>query len=70
MTTHTHPTKPKKWIARRYFGKFNKFRNDGSSATAAPPATADKLHTWSSFPGPTSSGTRWSSAGPHLTTPT
>lgn len=26
--THTHPTKPKKWIARRYFGKFNKFRND------------------------------------------
>lgn len=26
--THTHPNKPKKWIARRYFGKFNKFRND------------------------------------------
>jgi RNA-directed DNA polymerase len=24
----THPSKPKKWIARRYFGKFNKFRND------------------------------------------
>jgi RNA-directed DNA polymerase len=24
----THPNKPKKWIARRYFGKFNKFRND------------------------------------------
>jgi RNA-directed DNA polymerase len=25
---HTHPTKSKKWTARRYFGKFNKFRND------------------------------------------
>lgn len=25
---HSHPTKPKKWIARRYFGRFNKFRND------------------------------------------
>ncbi|MGH3713350.1 MAG: group II intron reverse transcriptase/maturase [Micromonosporaceae bacterium] len=25
---HSHPNKPKKWIVRRYFGKFNKFRND------------------------------------------
>jgi RNA-directed DNA polymerase len=25
---HSHPNKPKKWIARRYFGRFNKFRND------------------------------------------
>jgi RNA-directed DNA polymerase len=25
---HSHSTKPKKWIARRYFGRFNKFRND------------------------------------------
>jgi RNA-directed DNA polymerase len=25
---HSHPAKPKKWIARRYFGRFNKFRND------------------------------------------
>ena len=25
---HTHPNKSKKWIARRYFGRFNKFRND------------------------------------------
>lgn len=25
---HSHPKKPKKWIARRYFGRFNKFRND------------------------------------------
>ncbi len=25
---HSHPNKPKKWTARRYFGKFNKFRND------------------------------------------
>ena len=24
----SHPNKPKKWIARRYFGRFNKFRND------------------------------------------
>lgn len=25
---HTHPNKPKKWIVRRYFGRFNRFRND------------------------------------------
>jgi RNA-directed DNA polymerase len=25
---HSHPNKPKKWIAARYFGRFNKFRND------------------------------------------
>jgi RNA-directed DNA polymerase len=25
---HSHPNKPKKWIVRRYYGKFNKFRND------------------------------------------
>ena len=25
---HNHPTKPKKRIVRRYFGRFNKFRND------------------------------------------
>jgi RNA-directed DNA polymerase len=25
---HAHPTKPRKWIVRRYFGRFNKFRND------------------------------------------
>lgn len=24
----SHPNKPKYWIAGRYFGKFNKFRND------------------------------------------
>jgi RNA-directed DNA polymerase len=24
----SHPTKPKKWIVDRYFGRFNKFRND------------------------------------------
>ncbi|KZS67648.1 group II intron reverse transcriptase/maturase [Mycobacterium kansasii] len=24
----SHPRKPKKWIVRRYFGRFNKFRND------------------------------------------
>jgi RNA-directed DNA polymerase len=24
----THPKKPNKWIARRYWGRFNKFRND------------------------------------------
>jgi RNA-directed DNA polymerase len=24
----SHPKKPKKWIVRRYFGRFNKFRND------------------------------------------
>jgi RNA-directed DNA polymerase len=25
---HIHPGKPKRWIARRYFGRFNRFRND------------------------------------------
>ncbi|WP_128382565.1 group II intron reverse transcriptase/maturase [Streptomyces cavernae] len=25
---HSHPNKSKKWIVRRYYGKFNKFRND------------------------------------------
>jgi RNA-directed DNA polymerase len=25
---HSHPKKSKKWIVRRYFGRFNKFRND------------------------------------------
>ena len=25
---HSHPKKPKKWITKRYFGRFNKFRND------------------------------------------
>jgi len=25
---HGHPKKSKKWIVRRYFGRFNKFRND------------------------------------------
>lgn len=25
---HSHPTKPRKWIAHRYFGRFHQFRND------------------------------------------
>lgn len=25
---HSHPNKPKKWIVCRYYGKFNKYRND------------------------------------------
>lgn len=25
---HSHPNKPRKWVARRYFGRFNRFRND------------------------------------------
>lgn len=25
---HSHPMKSKKWIVRRYFGRFNRFRND------------------------------------------
>lgn len=25
---HSHPNKSRKWIVRRYFGRFNKFRND------------------------------------------
>jgi RNA-directed DNA polymerase len=26
--THSHPNKPKHWTVDRYYGKFNKFRND------------------------------------------
>jgi RNA-directed DNA polymerase len=26
--THSHANKPKTWVSARYFGKFNKFRND------------------------------------------
>lgn len=26
--TFSHPNKPKKWVVSRYFGKFNKFRNN------------------------------------------
>jgi RNA-directed DNA polymerase len=26
--THSHANKPKRWVVARYFGKFNKFRND------------------------------------------
>ncbi|MEU0566972.1 tyrosine-type recombinase/integrase [Nonomuraea sp. NPDC005983] len=25
---HSHPNKPRRWIVKRHFGKFNKFRND------------------------------------------
>ncbi|MEO3863861.1 group II intron reverse transcriptase/maturase [Acrocarpospora sp. B8E8] len=25
---HSHPNKPRSWVVARYFGKFNKFRND------------------------------------------
>ena len=49
----SHPNKPKYWIAGRYFGKFNKFRNDrwvfGDRATGAylpkPAWTAIVRHT-------------------------
>lgn len=37
--THGHANKPKTWVAARYFGKFNKFRNDhwvfGDAASGA-----------------------------------
>lgn len=37
--TFSHATKPKKWIVARYFGKYNKFRNDrwvfGDAASGA-----------------------------------
>ena len=37
--TFSHPNKPKRWIAARYFGKYNKFRNDhwvfGDAASGA-----------------------------------
>jgi RNA-directed DNA polymerase len=36
---HSHANKPKRWVAARYFGKFNKFRNDrwvfGDAASGA-----------------------------------
>ena len=55
-----HADKPKRWIAGRYFGKFNKFRNDrwvfGDRDSGACLANS---------PGPASSGTCRSRAG-HL----
>ena len=37
--TRSHPNKPKTWVCARYFGKFNKFRNDhwvfGDAASGA-----------------------------------
>ena len=37
--TRGHPNKPKTWVCARYFGKFNKFRNDhwvfGDAASGA-----------------------------------
>ena len=60
----SHPNKPKRWITRRYFGKFNKFRNDrwvfGDRDTGAYLPKP---------PGPTSCGTPWSKAGHHPMTP-
>jgi RNA-directed DNA polymerase len=36
---YSHANKPKRWVAARYFGKFNKFRNDrwvfGDAASGA-----------------------------------
>ena len=36
----SHPRKPKKWIVHRYFGRFNRFRNDRWVFGAADPALA------------------------------
>jgi RNA-directed DNA polymerase len=37
--TYSHPNKPKRWVVARYFGKFNKFRNNhwvfGDAASGA-----------------------------------
>ena len=39
---HTHPRKSKKWIVRRYFGGFNRFRND--RWVFGDPAPASRRH--------------------------
>ena len=61
--TRTHSEKPKRWVAGRYFGKFNKFRNDrwvfGDRAGADSAAAS---RTWSSSPGLPSAGICWSPA--------
>ena len=58
----THSGKPKRWIIRRYFGRFDRFRNDRLGVREPQPGstTAATSRTWSSSPGPTSSGTSWS----------
>ena len=60
---YSHANKSKRWVAARYFGKFNKFRNNrwvfGDAASGAYLA---------GLPGLTSSGTSWSKAGRLLTT--
>lgn len=60
----SHPRKPKHWITRRYFGRFNPpGTTTGSSATRPAAPTCPR------WPGPPSSGTARSPAGPHPTTP-
>jgi RNA-directed DNA polymerase len=71
----THGGKPKRWIVRRYFGRFDRFRGDNwvfrtpdmalcqeSWCSGIGPGSmiAATSPTWSSSPGPTSSGTSWS----------
>ena len=68
---HSHPNKSKTWAVRRYFGKFNKFRNDrwvfGDRSLVSGTAAASP--TSSNFPGRASSGTRRSTARRPPTTP-
>jgi RNA-directed DNA polymerase len=60
---YSHPNKPKSWIVDRYFGRFNKFRNDkwacptcGRVTTSGYSAIATAAPIFPSSPGPTSSG--------------
>ncbi|WP_245206807.1 hypothetical protein, partial [Rhodococcus erythropolis] len=62
----THPKKPKKWIARRYWGRFNKFRNDQwvfGDPDRPLETVAKTSRVWSNSPGLLSSDTGWSWAG-------
>ena len=67
----SHSGKPKRWVAHRYFGRFNKFRNHrwvfGNRAGADERGSIPHP---SSSPGLQSSGTRWSQARRLRTTPT
>ena len=70
----THPKKPKKWIARRYWGRGSTSSGTISGCSATPTArwviVAKTSRVWSNSPGLPSSDTRWSRAGRLPTTRT
>ena len=70
--SHSHPNKPKKWIARPLLRQVQQVqeRSVGVRRPALAATTAATSPTWSSSPGLPSSGTSWSRAGRLPTTPT